>query len=79
MSLSGAVDLAALADDAVAFDGGGLGRKLSVYRLPETDWSRRVAFEHTVTSSGGADLPVYVRVTQADGHQAWSSPIYLIV
>ena len=24
------------------------------------------------------DLPVYLRVTQADGHQAWSSPIYLI-
>jgi hypothetical protein len=24
------------------------------------------------------DLPVYARVTQEDGHQAWSSPIYLI-
>jgi hypothetical protein len=23
------------------------------------------------------DLPVYLRVTQADGHQAWSSPICL--
>ena len=40
--VSGEVDLAALGDDAVAFDGGGLGRKLSVYRLPEADWSRRV-------------------------------------
>ena len=50
--VSGEVDLAALADDAVAFDGGGLGRKLSVYRLPEADWSRRVALEHTVTFSG---------------------------
>ena len=30
------------------------------------------------TFAGGADLPVYLRVTQADGHQAWSSPIYLI-
>jgi hypothetical protein len=76
--VSGEVDLAALADDTVAFDGGGLGRRLSVYRLPETDWSRRVTVDHTVTFSGGADLPVYVRVTQADGHQAWSSPIYLI-
>jgi hypothetical protein len=28
--------------------------------------------------ASGGDLPVYVRVTQADGHQAWSSPIYLI-
>ena len=47
-----------LADDHVIFDGGGLGRKISVYRLPEQNWSRRV--------------------TQSDGHQAWSSPIYLI-
>jgi hypothetical protein len=31
-----------------------------------------------VSFGGGADLPVYVRVTQADGNQAWSSPIYLI-
>jgi len=76
--VSGKVDLSALADDTVTFDGGGLGRKLSVYRLPEADWSRRVALDHSVTFPGGADLPVYLRVTQADGHQAWTSPIYLI-
>jgi hypothetical protein len=76
--VAGEVDLAQLADDTIAFDGGGLDRKLSVYRLPEADWSRRLTVEHDVTFAGGADLPVYVRVTQADGHQAWSSPIYLI-
>jgi hypothetical protein len=46
--------------------------------LPEQDWSCRLALEHVVTFAGGADLPVYVRVTQSDGHQAWSSPIYLV-
>lgn len=76
--VSGRVGLAALGDDTVAFDGGGLDRRLSVYRLPETDWSRRFTCEHTVARTGTADLPVYVRVTQMDGHQAWSSPIYLI-
>ncbi|HEY7665579.1 MAG TPA: DUF3604 domain-containing protein [Xanthobacteraceae bacterium] len=76
--VAGEVDLAALAEEAVAFEGGGLGRKLSVYRLPEADWSRRVKLEHTVVFPGGGDLPVYLRVTQADGHQAWTSPIYLI-
>jgi hypothetical protein len=76
--VSGAVDLTTLADDTVVFDGGGLGRRISVYRLPEQDWSRRLAVDHVVTFPGGADLPVYVRVTQSDGHQAWSSPIYLI-
>jgi Protein of unknown function (DUF3604) len=76
--VSGEVDLAGLADGALAFDGGGLGRRISVYRLPEQDWSRRLAVQHVATFTGGADLPVYVRVTQSDGHQAWSSPIYLI-
>ena len=76
--VSGEVDLASLDDTAVVFEGGGLGRKLSVYRLPDHDWSRHLTFMHHVTHNGGADLPVYVRVTQADGHQAWSSPIYLV-
>jgi hypothetical protein len=76
--VSGEVDLTTLADDTVVFDGGGLGRRISVYRLPEQDWSRRLSVNHVVTFPGGDDLPVYVRVTQSDGHQAWSSPIYLI-
>jgi hypothetical protein len=76
--VSGEVSLATLADDTVTFEGGGLGRRISVYRLPERDWSRRLALDHSVTFAGGRDLPVYLRVTQSDGHQAWSSPIYLI-
>jgi len=76
--VSGAVDLAQLGDSTIVFDGGGLDRRLSVYRLPGTDWSRRLTLDHIVTFAGGADLPVYLRVTQSDGHQAWSSPIYLI-
>jgi hypothetical protein len=46
--------------------------------LPEQDWGLRLAVDHVATFARGADLPVYVRVTQSDGHQAWSSPIYLI-
>ena len=76
--LSGEVELNLLADDTVVFEGGGLGRRLSIYHLPEEDWSRHVKLDHTVTFTGGADLPIYVRITQSDGHQAWSSPIYLI-
>ena len=76
--VSGEVDLATLGEGPVAFDGGGLERRISVCRLPEQDWSRQLALEHAVTFSGSADLPVYVRVTQSDGHQAWSSPIYLV-
>src|SRR5262249_3031379 len=35
--VSGEVDLTTLADDTVVFDGGGLGRRISVYRLSEQD------------------------------------------
>jgi len=76
--LSGEVELASLRDNLVQSEGGSLGRRLSTYRLPEDDWTRHVAFIHTVRFAEGADLPVYVRVMQADGNQAWSSPIYLI-
>jgi Protein of unknown function (DUF3604) len=76
--VSGTVDLATLADTVVELDGGGLGRRLSVYRLPEGEWSRHVTLDHAVTHQGAADLPVYLRVTQSDGNQAWTSPIYLI-
>src|SRR5215469_9145841 len=76
--VSGEVDLGQLNEATIVFDGGGLGRKLSVYRLPERDWSRRLTFDHRVTFKGGFDVPIYMRVTQADGHQGWSSPVYLI-
>src|SRR5262249_6117681 len=39
--VSGTVELAKLGDDILAFGGGGLDRRVSVYRLPETDWDRR--------------------------------------
>jgi hypothetical protein len=76
--VSGTVELSTLADQTVSFDGGGLGRRLSIYRLPEADWSPRASVDHSIVFSGSADLPVYIRVTQSDGHQAWTSPIYLI-
>lgn len=56
---------------------GGLGRQILLYRLPE-DLPQRLVFSHDVRFVGPADLPVWVRLTQADGNQAWSSPIYLI-
>jgi Protein of unknown function (DUF3604) len=58
-------------------DAGGLGRRLRLFRLPDVNptWSMRV--EQPVPLGPG-DNPLYVRVTQEDGHQAWSSPIYAL-
>jgi hypothetical protein len=73
-------DLAALDQDEISIDGGGLGRRLRIYRLPEHQQITSMQVTHVVTDTIAAkgDVPVYVRVTQEDGHQAWSSPIYLI-
>src|SRR6185312_2320523 len=43
--VSGEIDLASLGERTIALDGGGLGRRLSVYRLPDEDWSRHVKLQ----------------------------------
>jgi len=48
-----------------------------VFRLPDANRHRRIAFERTVDVAASGDTPIYVRVTLENGHQAWSSPIYL--
>lgn len=61
------------------FELGGLGKRLRLYRLPERltartlRWSRRLP----VRAPGEGDTRPFVCLTQEDGHQAWSSPVYL--
>lgn len=62
----------------VVFDAGGLGKRLRVFRLPDEGRTWNLRFSERIARRPGADNPIYVRVTQEDGHQAWSSPIYLI-
>jgi hypothetical protein len=59
---------------------GGLGKAITAYRLPPSDWHRDWSFEFTPTSRqlDQGDNPIYVCVVQEDGHMAWSSPIYLV-
>ncbi len=62
----------------LVFEAGGLGRRLRVFRLPEVNRTWRMRFAREVPLRAGVDNPLYVRLTQEDGHQAWSSPIYVI-
>ena len=72
-------DLSAPLGEKANVEAGGLARKLQVYRLPDKNVPvRMTAVPHVEGRTLIADLPGYVRVTQEDGHQAWSSPIYLI-
>jgi len=60
------------------FDCGGLFKALRVFRLPDENTEHALTLARTVKTRGDGDTRLFVRVTQEDGHQAWSSPIYLI-
>ena len=58
-------------------DAGGLDRHLGLVRLPDTNPHLQLSLERKITMNSRGDNPLYVFVTQEDGHRAWSSPIYL--
>jgi hypothetical protein len=62
----------------IVVEAGGLGRRIRIFRLPEQGSRTAVKGSLAVTLHSGPDNPLFARVTQEDGHQAWSSPIYFI-
>lgn len=56
---------------------GGLDRRITVQQLPDTSTASRMTFSRSCHIPESGDLPLWVMVTMEDGHQAWSSPIYL--
>jgi hypothetical protein len=76
--LSHSFAIAEIGMEDIIVDAGGLGRRLRVFRLPDENPYYSFSLERDVELTPGADNPLYVRLTQEDGHQAWSSPIYLI-
>ncbi len=63
--------------EGLMVEAGGLDRKLSVQRLPEAGGPMDMEASHTMTP-GSTGHALYWRVTQEDGHQAWTSPLYLL-
>jgi hypothetical protein len=60
----------------IVFDGGGLDRMVKVYRLPDAPEVTRMTHSADIAVAESGDTPIFVRVTQVDGHKAWSSPVY---
>ena len=56
---------------------GVLPRFIKVFRLPDAPPVRRLSFELPVTLRAAGDNPLFLRLTQADGTRAWTSPIYV--
>lgn len=59
------------------FEAGGLERRIRLYRLPDRMTNCELSLRRTIRLNDDRDTRLFVRVTQEDGHRAWSSPIYL--
>jgi uncharacterized protein (DUF1919 family) len=56
---------------------GGLGKKITVQRLPEKTTISDVECTFEITTNIVKENKLYIKVQQEDGHVGWSSPIYL--
>jgi hypothetical protein len=62
----------------LTFPAGGVDLRVFVRRLPVRGHASELKFEHTDPSPmRGRCHPYWIRVTQEDGAQAWTSPVYL--
>ena len=58
---------------------GGLRKQIEMLRLPDRRRPGAFAFELPLRKLQPGDNPIYVCVTQEDGHMAWTSPVYVLV
>ena len=75
--VSADLDIADIGLEDTVYDGGGLDRMIRFYRLPDDLDQTHVSHSFKVPVAATGDTRLFVRVTQEDGHRAWSSPIYL--
>ncbi len=75
--VSAEIDIADIGLEPKIYAAGGVGKALKIYRLPETMTTTKVSHTQFVKLNETGDTKLYVCITQEDGHQAWSSPIYL--
>jgi len=63
--------------DDLAFEAGGIGRRIRVFRLPDENLHRQLRLSRRVPLKAIGDNALYICLTQEDGHLIWSSPIYI--
>lgn len=71
-------DVATIGFEDTVVELGGLNRRLRLFRMPDENQTRHLSHTYRYAIAPGVDNPLYVRLTQEDGHQAWSSPIYVV-
>ncbi|MEZ5842974.1 MAG: DUF3604 domain-containing protein [Hyphomicrobiaceae bacterium] len=75
--VSGEVATAELGRAPIVFDAGGLGRRITLQRMPDAPAAARMTLTRRIAVRAKGDTRLYVRVQQDDGHRIWSSPVYL--
>jgi Protein of unknown function (DUF3604) len=71
------IPIAEIGLDDLAFEAGGIGRRIRVFHLPDGNPHRRLRLSRRVPLKSTGDNALYVCLTQEDGHLSWSSPIYV--
>jgi hypothetical protein len=71
-------EIGALGLEPKVFGCGGLQKEISIYALPDQPAATEFAFDLILPDLRSGDNPLYVRVSQEDGHMAWTSPIYAV-
>ena len=66
-----------LGDLPIIHDAGGIGQQVRIEPDPGPKAPREVRFQYQDDAPPAGRHPYFVRVTQQDGHMAWSSPIYV--
>jgi hypothetical protein len=64
-------------EDTLLDSGGGIARRMRLFRLPDTNDVRTARFTRRIPRTGTEDA-LYICVTLEDGHRIWSSPTYLL-
>ena len=71
-------DIPSLGLKPKVWDCGGLKKKIEVYQLPDRQESNEYSFNLPLTGLHKGDNPIYICMSQEDGHMAWSSPLYVV-
>ncbi len=75
--VSGSFSLSEIGLEDQVLEGGGLERRIRIFRLPEENpvWDLQQSLSVELAPLG--DNPIWLRVTTEDGFNAWSSPLFL--
>jgi hypothetical protein len=69
--------LADLENGPIIVEAGGIDQKVTVSRLPVEDGPMEAEFEYDDAAPTEGTNAYWIRLRQADGEEAWSSPVYV--